>query len=621
MKSLLAILCFSVCLLRAEGFDPDALDPIVIVNGDFGATPTFGAGVIFSREKDRLYIVTANHVVRSRGAAATQLTVRLRVKPETKLPARLLENFDPSLDLAVLSVENLAEQGIQVCSLSLDRLASPGSAERGDSVFPVGDPNGIAWVMPVQPGAISDVSSGNILFESSLIAHGHSGGGLLNDSAQLIGLIQADEPPYGRALSFEKIVSVLERWKYSIDLGTRNDDGNPPIFSAVADGKIDETRRLLARACSNPNARGKGDFPLIYYALGNLEMMKLLFAAGGDVKADDILLVESKNLNEVQLLLSHGAPCGHAPNIAARNGRTDELKMLLDGCPHMNAKQLGSVLFDAIDANRPRAAETMVQALIQAGADANALDELGATPLILAVIRNQVGCARLLVTAGASFEPSASGDSALERISGFDAYQSDYKDHPMAALLAGSAGRADPGGRAKLLTRAAREGWTDVAQSLIDHGLDVKGDPGAAALVTAVVYQQAEVSILLLRAGANPNARTGSGATTLESVLGNWKDISDPKSKQLRLELVKMMEERGAAVRDDWNPLYFPLFQWQPADLEVAAVLIAHGANVNGRVGQGSGGSYLHYARAEHMQDVVDFLVKQGAKDVDAGHF
>jgi hypothetical protein len=97
----------------------------------------------------------------------------------------------------------------------------------------------------------------------------------------------------------------------------------------------------------------------------------------------------------------------------------------------------------------------------------------------------------------------------------------------------------------------------------------------------------------------------------------NWKDISDRKLRHLRWELVKVMEERGGTVREDWNPLYFPLFQWQPADLQVAAMLVAHGADVNGRVGQGSGGSYLHYARAEHMQEVVDFLVKQGAKDVD----
>ena len=334
MKLLLVISCFSVCLLQADGFDPHALDPIVIVDGNFGATPTFGAGVIFSREKDTLYLVTANHVVRGHSAAATQLTVRLRIAPDKRLPAKLLERFDSSLDLAVLSVGNLAAQGIHMCSLSLDRLASSGSAERGDSVFPVGDPNGVAWAMPVRPDAISDVSGDRIVFESSLVARGHSGGGLLNDSGQLIGLIQADEPPYGRALSFTKILSVLEGWKYSTDLGTLNDDGNPPIFSAVADGKIDETRYLLARACSDPNAKGKGDFPLLHFALGKLDMVKLLFAAGADVKEDDSLVSESAGLSEVQLLLSHGARCGSAPESAARHGRVDELNMLVNSCPH-----------------------------------------------------------------------------------------------------------------------------------------------------------------------------------------------------------------------------------------------------------------------------------------------
>ena len=94
-----------------------------------------------------------------------------------------------------MSIDNLAAQGINVCSLSLDRLQEPGTAKRGDSVYPVGNPNGVPWSLPVHPDALSDVSEDNISFQSSLIARGHSGGGLINSDGQLVGMIQADDPP------------------------------------------------------------------------------------------------------------------------------------------------------------------------------------------------------------------------------------------------------------------------------------------------------------------------------------------------------------------------------------------------------------------------------------------
>jgi len=59
--------CISACLIRADDFDKElaaTLKLVVMVHAQLAAAPVFGAGIVFGREKDRLYILTANHVVR-----------------------------------------------------------------------------------------------------------------------------------------------------------------------------------------------------------------------------------------------------------------------------------------------------------------------------------------------------------------------------------------------------------------------------------------------------------------------------------------------------------------------------------------------------------------------------
>ena len=48
--------------LRADELDPRALEPILIINGNLGAAPTFGAGIVFGHGKETLasILVTLN---------------------------------------------------------------------------------------------------------------------------------------------------------------------------------------------------------------------------------------------------------------------------------------------------------------------------------------------------------------------------------------------------------------------------------------------------------------------------------------------------------------------------------------------------------------------------------
>jgi hypothetical protein len=83
-----AVLCLSPSGQCSDDLSEHAIDPVVMIRKQWDAT--FGAGIIFARDKDRLYAVTANHVVRNAGMAASVLTVRLRTAPSKNLPAHLL---------------------------------------------------------------------------------------------------------------------------------------------------------------------------------------------------------------------------------------------------------------------------------------------------------------------------------------------------------------------------------------------------------------------------------------------------------------------------------------------------------------------------------------------------
>ncbi|HZT28628.1 MAG TPA: hypothetical protein VFA33_02005 [Bryobacteraceae bacterium] len=95
---------------------------VVVVRSAFprGARD-LGAGIIFGAALHRLYILTANHVVRQGVETAQAVDVEFRWLPGERSGARLLSTADTGLDVAVLSVETAAPPGL----LHFDRLGIP----------------------------------------------------------------------------------------------------------------------------------------------------------------------------------------------------------------------------------------------------------------------------------------------------------------------------------------------------------------------------------------------------------------------------------------------------------------------------------------------------------------
>jgi alpha-tubulin suppressor-like RCC1 family protein len=182
-----------------------------------------GAGIIFGAANDRLYILTANHVVRLGSVGATDIRVELRSRPGELVPATLTTRFDAGADLAVLSIAGIKALGVDTTRIPFDRLGDPAALVRGDGVYALGYPEGKPWTVNVAPIPVSGVSDSLLTFETSFVAAGHSGGALLNQHSEIVGLLLNVAPPEATARNISRVLDILRRWKYPVNLRARFD--------------------------------------------------------------------------------------------------------------------------------------------------------------------------------------------------------------------------------------------------------------------------------------------------------------------------------------------------------------------------------------------------------------
>jgi ankyrin repeat protein len=624
---------------------------IVMIEGE----NTLGAGIVFGREDDRIYIATANHVVR-KGKEARHLRVKFRGLPEKWLEARLLEHFDSDLDLAVIRVENAFVHGIDFCALPVDRLAETSILKRGDAVYPVGYPGGAPWGMPVAPDRIAQMIGKQITFQSAFISTGHSGGGLLNENGELLGMIRADQPPFGVAVRFEAILQKLRQWGFPVQLRTATASIGANFQSAIKARDMNRLERLLDD-CAYVSTRDKVGWTALHEAAsqGWAAAVKTLINAGLDVNAKLIKhpdqppgltplhVAAAKGFSEVAaVLVASGADVnarvihpqvadgGLTPlHLAVLNGATEVAGILLKNGASVNAESdYGTPLI--IAAKSEQASAEMAEILVENGADPDAKGWME-SPLHHASRRNAAGIIRVLLANGADINKQGNWSYTPLHYAAF----SGSTEAVRLLLEAGAEIDALAILERTPLHKAIEGGHVDAVRLLVEAGAEKnalgggsKFFRGAKALILALDRDPVDIEIvkILLQAGADADqddyvkgrlfgmaVEMGPkfaeflikvGVDVVGGTLRNGETLLHICTEKGRIELTKFLLSAGADVNakgGPWgrSPLHLAALHGQT---EIATLLLKAGADVHGR--SATGATPLHDALLEAGADV-----------------
>jgi ankyrin repeat protein len=356
---------------------------------------------------------------------------------------------------------------------------------------------------------------------------------------------------------------------------------------------VEDIRRALSAAAAEklrtfgPGYRGKRGRGLLHIA-----------AAACDVE----LLQRLRGLADVNAVDDEEATALH---YAAKFGCPQAAKLLIESGARCSRDWLGR-----LPIHYAWSAELVDILVSLAGADVNAEDKDGWTPLHTAASECRVDALKRLIGLGASVNArSAWGRTPLHAASCAEAAK---------ALLAAGAeiSREDDDGLTPF-HYAARYGYVDVLKFYAKLvGPDFRNRRGETPLHTAAYYRQARAVYVLLKLGADPNAANARGQTPLHYAA---KLHGDPGPYTPDPRIIFLLVRLGADpnARDDrgWTPLHYLLEHWDiKGRMHMSAkILLKYGAdpNIQERL---YGLTPLHMAAARGDEKMVKLLLKYGAR-------
>jgi hypothetical protein len=234
---------------------------VVMLQVKLGDQNFNGAGIIFGRGGDQLYIVTAKHVVRQALNTAESVRVRFRWLPGESKEGRVLDDSDESLDIAVLAVSGVAS--LSLPNLAWNALVSPGSVKPGAEVVPIGFPDGRQWFTPQLRSRVQEVTGQFVEFQGELHA-GNSGGALVTNDWGIVSIVSQIRPPTNQSSRIDRAIEKLKEWGY------------PVMLTELPAG---------SSATSAPSAQGRGRGELLPPINDRTRWRQMAFPApnGGDV--------------------------------------------------------------------------------------------------------------------------------------------------------------------------------------------------------------------------------------------------------------------------------------------------------------------------------------------------
>jgi ankyrin repeat protein len=316
------------------------------------------------------------------------------------------------------------------------------------------------------------------------------------------------------------------------DVNAKSEEGWTALHCAASEG-LKDIAELLLRKGANVRARAARR----YWLRNDPVSARRLFA--GITPLHEAAASGGPEL--VELLIAHGAEVnaktesGKTPlHYAASYGYTQGLETSPRRYPHYRDRWQQS---------------DVIELLLAAGAEVNAKDADGATPLRYALQSGQRAIAKLLIAAGAETVAvknetdqrmlhDAFGDIEWVRLllaNGADTEEKDEDGNTLLHLAARDPNREIAGlllahhadvnarnnRRVTPLSYAAARGHTDLTALLLANGADVNAQDngGDTALHAAALHGHKGVAELLIAHGANVNARNSRGRTPVDEAI------------------------------------------------------------------------------------------------------
>ncbi len=294
-------------------------------------------------------------------------------------------------------------------------------------------------------------------------------------------------------------------------------------------------------------------------------------------------------------------PNGQTPlHIAALWSTRGAAELLLEKGADINARDAQGVSPLMMASNRAtgvfiKRARAMTEFLLGKGAEINARDRGNATALHRALLGGDVELITLLLNKNADVNASdKSGNTPLHLL--------------VSALPAGS--EADDSTNQMQLIKL-----------LLEHKANpnIAADTGRAPLFIAVTGHRRDAVQLLLDKGANPNARDVNGSTALLSMIES-SPIYQHDSKSVVAEIATMLLDKGADpnIRTRYNGESILMRALESSNKEMVASLLSRKADVN-QPSPYSGNTPLMQAieSNSNAKEIVPLLLAAGA-DVKA---
>ncbi|MBI3866754.1 MAG: ankyrin repeat domain-containing protein [Planctomycetia bacterium] len=309
------------------------------------------------------------------------------------------------------------------------------------------------------------------------------------------------------------------------------------------------------------------------------------------------------------ILLAARAPAGDASAPladAVENQERDRIEALLSGGANLNAAQVDGMT--ALHWAIWRDDRETARRLVQAGADVNVANRYGIRPLSLACVNGDTELVELLLKTGAEANtPLAGGETAL-----MIAARTGKLGAVRALLAHKAAVNAKEHKGQTAIMWAAAEGHADVVRALIEAGADFRTPlrSGFTPLMFAVREGRRKAVQVLLEAGADVNEamqperiggrapRKGTSPLLMAvenghfdlaaALLDSGADPNDQRSGFTALHVITWVRKPNRGDGLDGQPP--PIGSGNMTSLQFVRELVAHRADVNARLKQGSSG-------------------------------